>query len=571
MLLKLISRETLLKSWTCYSYALSSRLSTTTNNKESPIIERVDRYCKWINSLTLPLDWNEVQQDFSKGRKGISPVSNKMPYSFEIRTINCLLKNLESSKDIRASLLQFVQDKNKIGTEATKTRDKKKRNPVFEIHVASLMSSVDPVKYSSFIRDTINSHKDNSFISQDVIFLNCLVNLAGASKSDCLFVADVVKEKELHYPENVALKCLDFGLFTTAMDLVQGYDHFPKWFADNITSWIDSLSQHECSNTELMRLLGLLSESSFPFPSKLEQKLRDVMKRYASYQLQPTVIDDKGICSKCGTQLKNFSQEEFNRCSQEALEKILRREDIFFNTTPEEIRSFMDFIKKMKSMKENLWFDCVIDGLNACHARHALVYDLDIKPTQKNRFVGSYISKEITNDNLMKVVSKCLELFNGRVLLFGRKHMMHMPTIQRLKKEDRVFFYFISNTSRDDPFMIYTALQSPKTYIVSNDMFRDHSCLVEKRHLFERWLKSRIIRIPKNIESFVVPPLYEVTTNVSDDGSVIHFPFTHSTVSSQDSVIDWVCCSRGRVKQPIVEDLKESYVFPALFNKRLPK
>jgi len=129
------------------------------------------------------------------------------------------------------------------------------------------------------------------------------------------------------------------------------------------------------------------------------------------------------------------------------------------------------------------------------------------------------------DDSLTQVVTKFLDIFPGRILVFGRHHMARRAAVEKLKKGNpRLDFYFINNSSQDDPFMLFIALLHPKTYILSNDLFRDHVFLMDDP-MFERWLFSRLISIPGDLETFVVPPVYEVTTNVSEDKTRIHIPF----------------------------------------------
>ena len=520
--------------------------------REGPLPERTDRFCKWLEQQVFPVDWKDVQVQHSK-----SSFRMKMPFAFEIRTINCLLKNSDvDNLDIRKSLLEFLEQS---------LQHPSKRNPVFEVHLASLRASVDPVKYRDEIKATVKDYITNSVLSQDAIFKKILNNLASVSREDCLFVKDLVGEHNLSCKQDIIVKCLQLGLVNDAIDLVDdSSEEMSQWITNNMDCWLKGLEMSD-SKTKLVAFFKMLDECSISLPLESEKKVRKVLD--VSFNSETVSIDDSGICSNCGYRMKGFAEEDFILCSKMALTNILEREDVFFNTTPEEIENFMTFISKTKksfhktnSSSHHHWFDCVIDGLNARQARNALVYDTRLKPKISDRQIGSFMSNEIMEDNLSKVIEKCLTLFKGRILLIGRKHMRNMQIIQEIeKRESRITCYFIENISRDDPFMIYSALQSSRTYIVSNDMFRDHKFLM-KDPLFGRWLNSRIIKIPKDFALFV-PPLYQLAVNVSQDDDQVHIPF----LSSTGTFVRWLCSRRREAKFEKPNRVK----YPPLFSRSL--
>ena len=56
-----------------------------------------------------------------------------------------------------------------------------------------------------------------------------------------------------------------------------------------------------------------------------------------------------------------MSEEEFSELKQSFLDRSLVKDDIYINSTPEELEAFRQFLLKCDS------FDVVIDGLNIAH------------------------------------------------------------------------------------------------------------------------------------------------------------------------------------------------------------
>lgn len=73
----------------------------------------------------------------------------------------------------------------------------------------------------------------------------------------------------------------------------------------------------------------------------------------------------RGMCLECGQTLERLQvvgKEEFSTLKLQLVEKSLKREDVFLNSSPEELRRFRKFIRDRGP------FDVVIDGLNVAFA-----------------------------------------------------------------------------------------------------------------------------------------------------------------------------------------------------------
>ena len=108
------------------------------------------------------------------------------------------------------------------------------------------------------------------------------------------------------------------------------------------------------------------------------------------------------------------------------------------------------------------------------------------------------------------------------------------------ENKGKISIFPVSATSQDDLFLIYAALNSPNTFILSNDLFRDHIFRMDDS-LFKRWLNNRRIQISPR---FDLPEIFfsEVKVNVNDDYS-FHVPF-----ASPNSLpyAKWYCVKKSR-------------------------
>jgi ribonuclease P protein 3 len=72
----------------------------------------------------------------------------------------------------------------------------------------------------------------------------------------------------------------------------------------------------------------------------------------------------RGICKSCKKPLNtiNITEEEFQTLQCAFMERVVVGKDVFRNTTPEEVKEFLHFVKMTAP------YDMVIDGLNVAFA-----------------------------------------------------------------------------------------------------------------------------------------------------------------------------------------------------------
>ncbi|XP_046870383.1 mitochondrial ribonuclease P catalytic subunit isoform X1 [Hypomesus transpacificus] len=183
-----------------------------------------------------------------------------------------------------------------------------------------------------------------------------------------------------------------------------------------------------------------------------------------------TTVEPKGVCRSCKEELESIhlTQEEYSQLRERVMREVIRGQDVFNKTTPEELESFKTFVKRKPA------FDVVIDGLNVANTTR-----------------GSQ------SETLLAVVSE-LEQQGQVILVLGRKHMLnpsrswdrhHMAQVQL-----KAHCFFTDNISEDDPFLLYATLHSGNhCNFVSRDLMRDHkACLSDDvtRRLFFKWQRG---------------------------------------------------------------------------------
>lgn len=151
--------------------------------------------------------------------------------------------------------------------------------------------------------------------------------------------------------------------------------------------------------------------------------------------------------------------------SDQFLNKVLVRDNVFLKSTPNEVEKFEKFLSRSSR------FDIVIDGLNVAYSTGVK------KPPHVCAKILASVVKYFTSQN-------------KHILMFGRQHMNFWPKYEMdfIRKNSSIFL--ADNLSQDDPFLLYAALKSgPTTDFFSRDLMRGHSFLLgpELKKVFRRW------------------------------------------------------------------------------------
>lgn len=291
-------------------------------------------------------------------------------------------------------------------------------------------------------------------------------------------------------------------------------------------AWLQNCDPTEESMVKLLEFMEVHEHYGY-------QDLVDAITNYFStklgYGATNTEIysarDKRVLCKSCGGELvdNDLSEEEFQRLQHHFLTRVLETEDLFMNTTPQELKDYKATIEEALAKRS---FDYVVDGLNVAFCR----------------------GRDTSAARNLNEVALFLNRTQQKVLIIGRKHMLDWPAkyINHTRRLAR--FYFINNQSQDDPFMIWAALKSgPKTKFISNDYLRNHSFRLqdpELSRLFKRWRLSRQQRVDigaygeVRLEPFAkilpTPQKDELTGNW-------HIPYHVDSKSPYDIPQKWIC------------------------------
>ncbi|KAK4297717.1 hypothetical protein Pmani_029885 [Petrolisthes manimaculis] len=228
-----------------------------------------------------------------------------------------------------------------------------------------------------------------------------------------------------------------------------------------------------------------------------------------------------GRCPACKHKLiyNGVSPEEFQQLQVEFESRVLRRSDIFLNSTPAEWERFQEFVEANKP------FLAVIDGLNIFYLRN---------------------SKSQMGEVIQEVMDRVGARQEGHILVLGRKHMRH--SIPRsLLASKRVSLFTLNDLSRDDGFFLYAALQSGwGTKFITRDLLRDHLFKLELTSLrvtFRRWQRVHQI-FPELTKTGRVKLMLPAKFGTIAQGGVEgwHIPYSDTSRRLPHEVPDtWLC------------------------------
>jgi len=270
---------------------------------------------------------------------------------------------------------------------------------------------------------------------------------------------------------------------------------------------------------------------------KLFKYLRSV-GRYAGKETQAALLDyykysgtrtakvakvREGSCVYCKTEMerRNISQEDMNILKKAILEFVIKKKDIYLNTNPRELQSFLQLLEKGNEKP----YDVVVDGQNVSYHR-----------------IPNHLK---SLKNVSRHLLETVEYFTGRgyrVLVIDRDRIKEYNNNKLYKGLCKISTVVtLGKVTQDDPYMILAALHSGQgCRIVTNDYLRQHCYLLAKESpalakLFTEWQLSHQIRISEFSGYKDVLTKHEVTRA---DPQFI-WPITHSLSAQHDQEHTW--------------------------------
>lgn len=481
-----------------------------------------DRYMNILRNSTPPYDWNAL--------KKLAIERKPLPYLFEIKTVHSLASLTEAnaladSNTAWCTFLEHIQKEGKWKFTGS--------NEIFDIHLALLLLEVDCERYADQVKEVICRLQQDGIrkpVLHGNVFKRCLMHLSTISEENCRLATQVAINQDVEVPEELIKNLLKYNLYESFVEILQKSPKNYYHFRENATFVLEKFVDGNCNEVVFQKLVRIMQDNSFICPMSCKHLLKSLLEKFRYNSKFTSVNVTDSLCKSCYEKMSSLPLQDFKECSEKACEVLLKKKDIFLNTTPQELTKFFDFIKSQ--LDSGSYYDCIVDGLNAINAKCARRYSMDVKSKNELRKISTFNSKKQQMYNLEAVLDHCSSRFK-KVLLFGRDHMTNM--FESVQIPDNVTFYSLDNNTRDDPFIIYAALQSPDTYILSNDQFGVH-----KDHMndefFNRWLACRLVEIPADFISFKYPPFHEVRVNIGRGLKTLHIP-----VASFPLGKEWIC------------------------------
>lgn len=380
------------------------------------------------------------------------------------------------------------------------------------------------------------------------VIIDSVIALANSSKDNCLHAIHLLPQIR---PINSKLinsiidSSLKFKLFDQTFNLINTYtgtdfNLSPECLSNSVNTILES----NLDSNKTIKLLNTFSNAFIIFDVILNSKFTEIMKRLG-YRTVKTHVQPNGFCQKCGQTLKGVTFEEYKTLKNEMRSVIFNKDENFLLASfPEyttELNNFENFMRKLTVKKP---LDLVIDGLNVGYSTNGEI----IADKRKLRNFVKVYKKDDIDEQLVEIILKndVIEEYEN-ILIIGRKHMKSWQKLNQLLnvQRDRVSCFYAMNKSEDDTYVLYAAIQNPKTKIISKDFYRNYFDKMEKKNLstlFQRWLRSHQMIFGKN-KLITLPDQFDYKIHFSEDNTAIHLPFGYFN-THEDFEINWICCQK---------------------------
>lgn len=488
-------------------------------------------FCRRIDQLESPFDWPKIKEQLTIGKSFESGVQ------FETLVMNCLINNLTTSEQVTPHRIQlstsFVDYLNEAKVNL--------QNPLSQLHYASLLSFVDASKYKDIILKTISNvltkYKNQSRYAP---FWFMLLNVAKISPDDCSYILNLaVNNNDLvnaYTIKKLRKISYEFGNFHSLVETAEINPQLTK--PEDVSEWINLLANPSNIDNVNMdtfcKILQLMQKEGYFFDTYDKSKVRKILfkKNYS----QTYVILDGVKCPNCNKSLETFTMENLFDIRNKFVQRVVKGLSMYERTTPREYEYFVKYIRGNK-------YSSVVDALNTAHVVPVSNFtekpNKFYSPIERNLFKVS--DKKKQQQNIIQLLSALLGNLDP-ILVIGREFLSSWQELRSFigKYKEKITYFNVENISYDDVFIIYAAMNSPDTFIFSNDFYRDH---LAKMHdpLFQRWLQNRTVRVPMD---FKIPKTFlaEAKVNFHDEYS-FHLPFATPEKVSQ---AQWICVRKEK-------------------------
>ena len=245
--------------------------------------------------------------------------------------------------------------------------------------------------------------------------------------------------------------------------------------------------------------------------------------KYSRTRTAKLVKVRQGSCVYCNTEMerRKISPEDMTILKKALLEFVIKKKDIYQNTNPRELQSFLELLEK----DDEKPYDIVVDGQNVSYHR-----------------IPNHLK---SLKNISRHLLETVEYFTDRgyrVLVIDRKRIKEYNNNKLYKALCKMSTVVtLGNVTQDDPYMLLAALHSGQgCRIVTNDYLRQHCYLLAKEspalaRLFTEWQLAHQIRISEFSGYKGVLTKHEVTRA---DPQFI-WPITHTLSAQHDQAHTW--------------------------------
>ncbi|KAM4014642.1 mitochondrial ribonuclease P catalytic subunit [Anomaloglossus baeobatrachus] len=288
--------------------------------------------------------------------------------------------------------------------------------------------------------------------------------------------------------------------------------------------------QDEASRKRLYNILADFRKNQIYPGQPLMKTIKSWFERIPNetWKGQLTKATDSGHCQACKEQLESIhlTPEEYNTLKKAVIDAVIKGEDTFRKTTPEELKKFLQFVDSQPP------FDIVVDGLNV-----------------------AYLSRGNSLSTPLLTVVSYLAARGKRVLVLGRKHML-ISSKKWLKEDIRHLqecadCFFLDNISLDDPFLLYACLSSGShCCFITGDLLRDHkACLpdTETQRLFFKWQRGHQLVLPfYSAGNVQLQPILTYDTILQNTHDSWHIPYDEIGVKRATYEVPktWLCLKK---------------------------
>jgi len=198
-------------------------------------------------------------------------------------------------------------------------------------------------------------------------------------------------------------------------------------------------------------------------------------------------VDRQGQCYQCGYDLDKFflSDDERLKIIDILKNSIMKRKDINDYSNKAEFDLFFQFLDSKMLQKK---FDLIVDGPNVHYQQIS------------RRFYNEKEASRMRDLNLFQTVEMFSKL-RRNILLIHKAEFHKCTTFEDIKNLPGVSVFTVSNTTKDDLFLILAGLlHGPDCDILTSDYLRQHRYALECESLhlakvFLRWKLARNISI----------------------------------------------------------------------------